>query len=118
MSPSQMLESALQQQVENRLKNNPEQRKQIVLRVMEAFARLRKAPVPDIVQRTERLRDRVVKMAENLSVEFRSGNLVVKPSGSSEALLTELRRGTDWYDPEEDIDKIIVAAVMVDPKRS
>lgn len=111
-------ERSLQQRVADRLLNNPEQKKLIVSRAMEAFMKVRKAPVPDLVERTQRIQGRLEKLAEDLSVEFKLGRLVVKPAGSSEPLMTELRRGTEWYDPVEDIDNIIVAAIMVDPKRS
>jgi hypothetical protein len=118
MNLADILEQTIQKQVRDRLQQDAEQKQFVVDKIMSAFTRLRKKPVPDLAQRTARLLGRVQKLVEDLSVEFKWGRLVVKSAGSSESLLTELRRGTDWYDPLEEIDDIIVAAVMVDPKRS
>ncbi len=101
--------------MERRLQD-PAQREMVVATLMAAFARLRKKPVPNEPERLQKLQDRVYRMSESVKLHFVNGRLVVKVAGSSEALMTELRRGTDWYDPWEEVDDILLAAILVDPE--
>jgi hypothetical protein len=93
----------------------PLQRERVVQLVMQGFAQLQKKPVPDLVTRTERLEERVRRMSEQVALHFVNGRLVVTVAGSSEALMTELRRGSDWYEPWERVDEIVLAAILTDP---
>jgi len=117
MSIGSLMEQALQQHMAERTRD-PEIRQRIVLAVMTAFAGLRKKPVPDLALRVQKMQEQVQRLAEEVSVEFQHGNLVVKPAGSAESLIRQFRLGSDWFDPEPDIDHIIVAAALAGPKRS
>lgn len=102
--------------MERRLRSR-KQRDLVVTSVMAAFAKVRKKPVPDEPQRLQRLQERVYRMSEDVSLGFVNGRLVVKVAESSQALMTELRRGTDWYDPWDKVDEILLAAILVDPEK-
>src|SRR5574337_476125 len=102
--------------MERRLRN-PKQRDQVVAAIMNGFARVRKKPVPDLPQRIQKLQERVHRMSEEVKLGFVGGRLVVTVAGSSEALMTEFRRGTDWFDPWEKVDEILLAAILVDPEK-
>ena len=110
------LEQSLRTIVEKRLRDQA-QRKYVESTIMDAFATMRKKPVADLAERITVLQVQVQKMVEDLSVEFVRGALVVRATGSAEALLNQFRRGSSWFDPEPKIDNIIVAATLADPKR-
>lgn len=93
------------------------QRDRIVAAVMDGFSRVRKSTVPDLQKRLEQLEAGIWTLTENIQLRFLHGRPVVKVAGSSEALLEQLRRGTDWYEPWDDIDRILLAAVLIDPKQ-
>ena len=112
-----MLENTLATMAKERMRD-PAQKQQVASAIMRMFDGLRKKPVADLEQRAEKMRQRVNLAVESMSVEFSRDELVVKVAGSAEALLNEFRRGSDWFQPEPDVDKIILAAMMVDPKRS
>ncbi len=110
------LMGALDEVVSERLRQES-QRQLIASAVMEGFALLAKKPVPDLENRTEELKKRVLKMAEEIKLSFVNGRLVVKVAGSSEALMKELRYGTDWYAPWDKVDETVYAAALVDPPK-
>jgi hypothetical protein len=110
------LKRTIDQSIKTRLAN-PAQRKQVVDTVLAGFEHLRKNPVPDLPERTQKLRQRVEKLAQEVAVEFSGDKLVVKVAGASESLLVELRRGTNWYAPWEEIDVIVLAAILKDPSK-
>lgn len=95
----------------------PNQRELVVQAVMTGFETLQKKPVPDLVKRTQRIEERVRKMSEQVALNFVNGRLVVKVAGSSESLMNELRRGSDWYEPWEKVDEIVLAAILVEPAK-
>ena len=114
---AEALEQSMQKLVEDRLRD-PAQKAMVAATIMQMFTNLRKKPVPDLAQRTEAMQKRITRAVEDMSVQFVRGELVVKVAGSAESLLAQFRRGSDWFAPEPDVDKIILAAMMVDPKRS
>jgi hypothetical protein len=91
------------------------QQEQVVTSVMTGFEALRKKPVDDLPQRMKALEGQVRQMAEDIRLGFVNGRLTVKVAGSSESLMIALRRGTDWFEPWEEIDEIVLAASLVDP---
>jgi len=111
------LEDSLQKVVKDRLRNSA-QKQQVIDAFMAVFTNLRKKPVIDLEQRTAVMLKRVRLAVEDISVEFVRGELVIKTTGSADFLLKELRRGSDWFGPEPDVDKIILAAMLVKPRRS
>ena len=78
--------------------------------------RARKKPVPDLAERLKWMKGEIEKLAQVLTIEFLDGRLVVKASGSAGNTLRELQRGTDWFDPHENLASEIVA-VLPDPKK-
>jgi hypothetical protein len=102
--------------MERRLRNR-KQRDLVVTAIMAGFAKLKRKPVQDEPQRLQKLQERVYKMSEEVSLGFVGGKLVVKVAGTSQALMTEFRRGTDWFDPWDKVDDILLAAVLVDPEK-
>ena len=111
------LERSMQQFAEARMRQ-PQQKKQVIDTFMAVFTNLRKKPLADLAQRTAAMQIRIERAVEDMSVEFVRGELVIKAAGSSEFLLNEFRRGSDWFLPEPDVDKIILAAMLVKAKRS
>ena len=103
--------------MKDRLRNR-KQRDLVVTAIMDGFAKLRKKPVQDEPQRLQKLQERVYRMSESVAIGFEKGRMVVKVAGSSEALMSELRRGTDWHDPWDKVDEILLAAILTDPERS
>lgn len=95
----------------------PGQRNIVVSTVMEGFGLVQKKPVPDLPQRILDMEKRVRKMSEQVGLGFVNGRLVVKVAGSSELLMTELRRGSDWYLPWPEVDEVVLAAILIDPPK-
>jgi hypothetical protein len=95
----------------------PDQRELVVSTVMEGFAQLQKKSVPDLPIRMKKMEERVRNMAQQVALHFVNGRLVVKVVGSAEALMTELRRGSDWYEPWERVDDHVVAAILLEPTK-
>jgi hypothetical protein len=99
-----------------RLRDMP-QRETVVAVVMAGFAQVRKKSVPDLKARLTEMEKRVRQMAESIEIGFVNDRLVVKVVGSSESLMKDLRRGTDWYEPWPQVDEVVFAAVLVDPTK-
>lgn len=91
------------------------QREFVVTAMLAAFEQVPKKPVTDAEQRLKLIEGRLRLLVENVSIGFREGSLVVKVAGSSESLLKEFRRGTDWYLPWDKVDETLLAAILVDP---
>jgi hypothetical protein len=96
---------------------DPAQRETVVSVIMEGFNRLDKKAVPDLEKRTKDMEDRVRQMSENIELSFVNGRLVVKVAGSSESLMKQLRFGSDWFEPWDKVDEVLLAAVLVDPEK-
>jgi len=103
--------------MEKRLRER-DQREQVVEALMTGFGALRKKPVDDLPERLKRIEEKARRMSESVSLSFVNGRLVVKVAGSSESFMTELRRGSDWYEPWEKVDEVVFAAILVDPSSS
>lgn len=95
----------------------PAHRELVVSAVMTGFTQLQKKPVPDLLARTAKLEERVRSMTEHIALHFVNGRLVVKVAGSAEALMNELRRGSDWYAPWDRVDDHVVAAILLEPSK-
>lgn len=102
--------------LDRRLRNRA-QRHTVATVIMAGFSKVRKKPVPNEAERLKKLEERVLKMAENVSLGFVNGRLVVNVVASSESLMNELRLGTDWYDPWSKVDEILLGAILVDPEK-
>jgi len=110
------LNNAISEVFNQRLRNR-KQRELVVATLMTGFSRLAKKPVDDLPGRTQEIEEKARKMSENIHLGFAHGRCVVKVVGSSESFLTELRHGTNWYEPWEKVDEIVLAAILVDPSK-
>lgn len=95
--------------------DDPKQRDYVVTALMTAFDGVQKKAVPDLEQRVKAVEARVRLMVEDVGIAFVQGTFVVKVAGSSESLMKEFRRGTDWYMPWDEVDEILLAAILVNP---
>jgi hypothetical protein len=68
-------------------------------------------PVPDLPDRIAAMEPKLRKLAKNLEVSIQKGKLVVRADAESTALLSLLRRGSDWFDPHPDVDAAILLAL-------
>lgn len=93
------------------------QRERVVSMLMEGFGNVRKKAMPDLEARLQAMQKRMQLLTENVNLGFVNGRLVVKVTGSSESLLTELRHGSSWYEPWEKVDELLLAAIMTDPSK-
>ena len=93
------------------------QQEVVVNAIMTGFERVQKKPVPDLPERLQRLEERVKELAKHIEVRFLNGRLVVKTDGPSEALMTEFRRGSDWYVGWDEVDETVLAATLTDPSK-
>lgn len=68
-------------------------------------------PVPDLQNRIQAMEPKLRKMARNLDLSFHDGKLVIKTDAESESLLNLLKRGSDWFDPHQDVNAAILVAL-------
>ena len=54
---------------------------------------------------------RIDKMCETLQISMVEGRPVVKVFGSDEATMKALERGTNWFDPCEDVVSVVISAL-------
>lgn len=64
--------------------------------------------VPDLQQRLVEMEPKLRRMAKNLKVSIREGELVIKSDADSEALLSLFRRGSSWFEPHPDVNAAIL----------
>lgn len=64
--------------------------------------------VPDLTKRIVDMEPKLRKMAKNLDVSIKDGKLVIRSDADSEALLSLLRRGSDWFEPHPDVNAAIL----------
>ena len=72
----------------------------------------RKKPVSDLPRRLEQFRKRIEALARNVRLIYDTGNLVVKASGDNDATLRQLKRGTNWFDPLDDVEALITREIL------
>lgn len=94
-----------------------EQREAVVSALMQGFVRLPKKALPDLAARLLDMESSLRRLAEQAALDFVNGRLVIKVSGSSESLMTQLRRGTGWYAPWPDVDEVLLAAALNEPSK-
>ena len=111
------IERSIQARINAKLRD-PAQRNLVKSTIMHAFAGVRKRNVPDLAKRIADFESRVERMVPSLVVEFQRQTLVVRSRGADDGLLNQLRRGSDWFDPEPEIDNIIVASLLLRPQRT
>jgi hypothetical protein len=111
------LDHTMQEYAQKRMRD-PAQRRQVAAALMQMFTNLRKKPVTDLDRRVQTMRQQIDRAVEDMSLQFVRGELVIKVAGSAELLINLFRRGSDWFQPEPDVDKIVLAAMLTDPKRS
>ena len=72
----------------------------------------RKRQLPDLPKRLEGFRKRIGLLADNLTIEIGPEGYVVKAVGDAESTLRQLKRGTDWFDPAQNVIEMIVGAIF------
>ena len=72
----------------------------------------RKKPVADLEKRLEGFRKRIGALADNLTIEVGQEGYVVRAAGDAESTLRQLERGTDWFDPADNVIEMIVGAIF------
>jgi len=72
----------------------------------------RKRASAELPQQLEEMRKRFDVLAANFELRYINGKLVVKANGEAETTLRMLNRGTDWFDPAEDVTGLIAGAVL------
>jgi len=70
----------------------------------------RKKPLPDLPSRLEIFRKRIEHLAETFEIRYSGSDLVVTATGEDQATLAMIERGTDWFDPADDVKAMIVGA--------
>lgn len=110
------LEASLNDVMTRRLRQ-PKQQAAAVSAIMMGFSALRMKPVPDLAERVKKTEAQVKVMVQNIGIKFQRDKFVVTVAGSSEALMNQLRRGSDWYEPWDKVDELVLAAVLVDPPK-
>lgn len=80
--------------------------------IMLAFSNVRKIQSPDLDIKVAKLSSDIERLLEGVYVDYFQGKLVVRVNGSSEHLLSELRRGSSWFEAVPDIDHLILAALI------
>ncbi len=66
----------------------------------------------DLPQKLEQMRKRFDELANSFELHYQLGKLVVRTSGEAETTLRMLERGTDWFDPANDVTGLIAGAVL------
>jgi hypothetical protein len=73
----------------------------------------RKKQSANLVQQEEQMRKRFQVLAENFQLHYEHGKLVVKANGDAESTLRMLEHGTYWFDPVQDVTKLIAGAALI-----
>lgn len=71
-----------------------------------------KKQVPNLEQLVDDFRKRISVLARSAELDYANGQIVVKATGDAETTLRMLRRGSDWFDPADDVDKLIAGAML------
>ena len=93
-------------------KLTPEKRK-FIAESLKAWLRddARKKPRADQLLLIEEFGKRIDKMAEDLEIQIVDGKPVVKALGSGQDTLRALERGTNWFDPCEDVVSVVISSL-------
>ena len=84
----------------------------VISLIMEKFAATKKAPVPDLDQRVEKLQKQLSESLNHVSFKFVNGKPYITFTPQYEHVINELRYGSTWFDPVHDIDKLLLLAVF------
>lgn len=79
------------------------------------LTRARKKPLPDLEQRLDDFRKRIGRLARHVKLGYFDGKLVVNATGDGEITLRMLERGTDWFDPADNLTELIAGAILGQP---
>ena len=72
----------------------------------------KKRPVPDLEKRLEAWSGRIRKMVENLRFEFSEAKPVIKVAGSDESTLKALQYGSNWFEPNAELEETILTGLF------
>jgi hypothetical protein len=90
--------------------------RQVTARVDAALnlwlVQVRKKNVPNLEQRMMDFRKRIGVLAAKVELAYSEGRIVVKATGDADTTLRMIKRGTDWFDPADDADKLIAGAML------
>lgn len=71
----------------------------------------RKKPRADVMLLVEEFGKRIDRMCEDLDIEIVDGKPVVKALGLGQDTLRALERGTNWFDPCEDVVSVVISSL-------
>lgn len=71
----------------------------------------RKKHRPDIVLLIDEFGKRIDRMVEYMDIQIVDGKPVVKALGTSQDTLRALERGTNWFDPCEDVVSVVISSL-------
>lgn len=71
----------------------------------------RKALRPDLPSLIEEFGKRIDKMVDEMDIEIVDNKPVVKATGMSRDTLRALERGTNWFDPCEDVVSVVISSL-------
>lgn len=71
----------------------------------------RKAVRPDLPTLLDEFGKRIDKMVEDLDIQIVDDKPVVTVTGSSRDTLRALERGTNWFDPCEDVVSVVISSL-------
>lgn len=71
----------------------------------------RKKPVPDLPQRLNKAQDAIIRMCEQMKLNFHKGQVVITVEGSGEQIYKSLVYGSDWFEGHKDITSLVVSSL-------
>lgn len=99
------LETEVKETVEAELNELLSRNRELVItELIDGFSKVRKNQLEDLDVRVARFNEEIRRMADDLSVEFVEGEVVVKASGSGALTLRLLKAGSQWFNPVPDVN--------------
>ena len=74
----------------------------------------RKKPLSDLPKRLEDFTKRIEALASNVQAFYFDGRIVIKATGDSESTFRMLNRGTDWFEPVDNLNNLIAGAIFAE----
>lgn len=85
---------------------------EVVRKFLDWFSNdARLKPGTDLAKKILVIEPRLRQMARNLEVSVQAGRLVIRSDADSMALLSLLRRGSDWFDPHPSVETAVLLAL-------
>jgi hypothetical protein len=111
MKYNELVDNEISDYFDKQIKSD-EKVKKIASVITSAFDKTRKSPIPDLAKRINDTYNAINLLAKNVHISFSGKKTVVMTTGSADILLNQLRYGSSWFNPIDNIDDIILFAVM------